>query len=82
MNNTSAAEILTVLCKHEVPLQHSVALLCKVQGKTLTDIAEASGFHRNLLYKALSGGTRPNSKLQKAVEQALDINPWLYIKEQ
>lgn len=76
LNKQASEEILAVLGKHDVPLQHSVALLCKMRGVTLTEVAKACGCHRNLLYKALAGEIAPNNELVTGVAAFLGMNPW------
>lgn len=74
----AATEIMSVLRKHQVPLQPSVAMLCKIQGVKLHWVAERCGLHRNSLYKALAGEVSPSPVLVQSVKEVLGINPWQF----
>ncbi len=78
MNKKAMVEILTVLQKHHVPLQHGVALICKAQDRKLSDLASACNYHRNSLYKALMGDIPAQPEMIEAVKNELGIDPWLY----
>lgn len=82
MDVAAIEEILAVLQKHDVPLQHSVALICKCQGRKLSDLASDCGYHRNSLYKALSHNMRVQPGMAEAVKRELGVNPWEYAPEQ
>lgn len=82
MNSAAIEDILALLQKHDVPLQHSTALICKCQGRKLSDLASVCGYHRNSLYKALSGATPAQPEMIAAVERELGVNPWNYAPEQ
>lgn len=79
MHKKAIKEILLVLQKHQVPLQHGVALICRARGEQLSALASRCGFHRNSLYKALAGEIAPNPKLVSAVRSELGVNPWDYM---
>lgn len=81
MNAAAIEEILAVLQKHQVPLQHGVSLICKVQSRKLGDLANTCGYHRNSLYKALSGASPAQPLMVHAVERELGVNPWLFAPE-
>ena len=76
LSRSAVEEILTVLRKHQVPLQPSVALICKVNEIPLHWIAERCGFHRNSLYKALIDEIRPHPVMVESVKEALGVDPW------
>jgi DNA-binding phage protein len=76
MHKQAIKEILLVLQKHKVPLQHGVALICRARGDQLGALANRCGFHRNSLYKALAGEIVANPKLVAAVRHELGVNPW------
>lgn len=74
-------EVLGVLQKHDVPLQPSVGLICKCQGRKLSDLASGCGYHRNSVYKAPSNSAREQSGMSQAIERELGVNPWNYKPE-
>lgn len=79
MTPESMTDILQTLKRHNVPLQHSVTLLCKLQGRAIGDLAQACGYHRNSLYKALAGEVvQVQSDMVNAVMAELGVNPWAY----
>lgn len=79
MTPDSMTDILRTLKRHNVPLQHSVTLLCKLQGRAIGDLAQACGYHRNSLYKALAGEVvQVQSDMVDAVTAELGVNPWAY----
>lgn len=82
MDAAAIEEILAVLQRQDVPLQHGVALICKCQGRKLGDLASICGYHRNSLYKALSGATTAQPEMIAAVERELGVNPWNYAPKQ
>lgn len=68
-----------ILCLHRdcgIALQHSVALLFRVQGMSLSAVAKAAGYQRTYLYKALAGELEPSPRLRRALEDALGVDPW------
>lgn len=79
MKPESMSDILRTLKRHKVPLQHSVTLLCKVQGRAISDLAHACEYHRNSLYKALAGEVvEVQPDMIEAVAAELGVNPWAY----
>ena len=74
-------EILVVLKKHQVPLQHGVSLLCKAKGLTLSELSVACGYHRNSIYKALSGENNVQPEMKLKVENLLGVNPWNFVSD-
>lgn len=74
-------EVMTVLQKHGVPLQHGTALLCRMKGMTLAELSTTCGYHRNSIYKALSGENQVQPDMEAAVTKEIGINPWLYAIE-
>mgnify|MGYP005840711047 CR=1 FL=1 len=81
MHKQAMKELLTVAASHQVPLQHTVALICKCRGEKIGDLASRCGFHRNSLYKALSGEVTPSAELVAGVTGELGVNPWEYRPE-
>jgi DNA-directed RNA polymerase specialized sigma24 family protein len=79
MTPESMTDILRTLKRHNVPLQHSVTLLCKLQGRAISDLATACGYHRNSVYKALAGEVvQVQEDMMDAVTKELGINPWAF----
>jgi hypothetical protein len=79
MTPESMTDILRELQRHKVPLQHSVALLCKLQGRGIGGLAQACGYHRNSVYKALAGEVvQVQEDMMDAVAKELGINPWAF----
>jgi hypothetical protein len=79
MTPESMTDILRTLKRHNVPLQHSVTLLCKLQGRAISDLATACGYHRNSVYKALAGEVmQVQEDMVDAVTKELGINPWAF----
>lgn len=78
MNKKAMLEIMEVLCRHQVPLQHTVALLCKAKGVPLNEIAKQVGCHRNLVYKSLAGEVAPNPQLVQGLREVLGLDPWAF----
>jgi hypothetical protein len=79
MTPEAMSDILSTLQRYSVPLQHSVTLLCKLQGRGIGDLAEGCGYHRNSVYKALAGevaAVQPD--MVASLTKALGINPWAY----
>jgi transcriptional regulator with XRE-family HTH domain len=82
ISKAGMVEILVVLKKHQVPLQHGVSLLCKAKGLTLSELSVACGYHRNSIYKALSGENNVQPDMIKKVENLLGVNPWDFMSDQ
>ncbi|MCR6651420.1 MAG: hypothetical protein NVV73_07965 [Cellvibrionaceae bacterium] len=79
MTPEAMSDILRDLQRHKVPLQHSVALLCKLQGRGIGGLAQACGYHRNSVYKALAGEViQVQEDMMDAVAKELGINPWAF----
>lgn len=78
MNAQSMNEIMEVLQKHRVPLQYSVALICKVKGIGMASLTEACGYHRNYLNQTLCGAIKPAQAFREQITNRLGIDPWLY----
>lgn len=81
ISKAGMVEILVVLQKHHVPLQHGVSLLCKLKGLTLSELSIACGYHRNSIYKALSGENNVQSEMMLKVESLLGVNPWDFVSD-
>lgn len=78
MNKNAMVEILTVLQKHQVPLQYGVALICKEKGIGLASLTEECGYHRNYLNQTLCGAIKPPPAFREQITKRLGIDPWLY----
>ena len=76
MHNNKPSELLRCLRRYEVPLLHAVALLARLQGVSLSQIAHSAGLHRNSLYHALVGRVRPSAGLRETVTRTLGVDPW------
>lgn len=81
IEHDALSEVMSVLQKHGVPLQHGVSLICRIKGMTLSELAIACGYHRNSIYKALSGENQIQPEMETAVTERLGINPWRYQSE-
>ncbi len=78
MDNSSAMRVLSQLRRSNVPLQHSVQLICKVGGVPLGELASNCGYHRNYLYKSLKGDVTPAGEFRMSVLGRLGVDPWDY----
>ncbi|MGR9053827.1 MAG: hypothetical protein ACU84J_14370, partial [Gammaproteobacteria bacterium] len=77
MNRRQTMQILQLHKDCGIPLQHSVAMLFRVLGVSLSDTAAEAGYQRTYLYKALSGELEPSTALRHCVESVLGVDPWL-----
>ena len=78
MDNDSVMRVLSQLKSNNVPLQHSVQLICKIRGVPLGDLAGDCGYHRNYLYKSLKGDVTPAIQFRERVSELLAVDPWCY----
>lgn len=78
MLQASTRHILSHLQTHNVPLQHCVQLICRIQGISLKNLSEGCGYHRNHLYQTLSGIRSPSKVFRDGVSKRLSVDPWAY----
>ncbi len=78
----SKLRILSHLERNNVPLQHSVQLICKADGIALGELVREMGFHRNHLYQTLSGIRRPSKAFRDGISKRLSVDPWAYCAPQ
>jgi transcriptional regulator with XRE-family HTH domain len=71
-------EVLSLHQRHNIPLQHSIALLCKTEGIGMSELAESCGKHRNYLNQSLRGIFKPTHKFRMAITKKLGVDPWKY----
>ena len=76
MHNNKSDELLHCLRRYEVPLLHAVALLARLRGVSLNQIARSAGLHRNSLYHALAGRVCPSAGVRETVTRMLGVDPW------
>ena len=79
MNKAAIKAYLGLGMRHGVPLQHTLTLICHARRDRLSELTKRCGVHRNTLYKALAGETKPSKYLIQTLSQELEgINPWQY----
>jgi len=78
MNNDTVVRVLSHLKRNNVPLTHSLQLICKSKGIALGRLATKSGYHRNYLYKCLCGEIIPADDFKKRISAEVGVDPWLY----
>lgn len=79
MNKAAIKAYLRLGMRHGVPLQHTLTLICHARRDRLSELTKRCGVHRNTLYKALAGETKPSTYLIQTLSQELEgINPWQY----
>ncbi|MCF6256201.1 MAG: helix-turn-helix transcriptional regulator [Gammaproteobacteria bacterium] len=76
MNTSDIKMILTCHQRHDIPLQHSVALFYRVLGLSLSAAAKRAGYTRGYLYMALSGERKASVPLRQAVCDDLGVDVW------
>tara|TARA_B100000446_G_scaffold87859_1_gene82666 strand:- start:86 stop:607 length:522 start_codon:yes stop_codon:yes gene_type:complete len=78
MLQAAKERVLLQLQTHNVPLQHCVQLICRIQGISLKNLSEGCGYHRNHLYQTLSGIRSPSKVFRDGVSKRLSVDPWAY----
>lgn len=79
ISNARVNKLLASLQENHIPIHLSVALVCKLKGINMTELAEDGGRHRSYLRQTLTGVFQPADDFRQHITDRLGADPWLYV---